>query len=167
MKKRAEKYGFKTVTEFIISSAEDFFVIYLDLSHFREVAKEINYIGQDINNIIHHIFAIGVYSDHDLKELQRLLNEVYKKIDKEYDYLLTASRKYRESNVSLKNNERLIKELKKKGIEVPKKLVRDEIYEQIRNDISYICNLIDDSPEQEDMISEYVYAYFLTLMKKL
>ena len=108
-----------------------------------------------------------MYSDHDLKELQRLLNEVYKKIDKEYDYLLTASRKYRESNVSLKNNERLIKELKKKGIEVPKKLVRDEIYEQIRNDISYICNLIDDSPEQEDMISEYVYAYFLTLMKKL
>jgi|SRR5690625_386453 len=63
IQERTEKFGFKSMTAFLISSAEDFFVIDLDLSFYRDVAKEINYIGNNINNLVHHIFAIGAYSD--------------------------------------------------------------------------------------------------------
>ena len=41
----------------------------------------------------------------------------------------------------------------------PKQLILEEVYEQIRNNILYICQMIDDSPEQEEGISDYVYEY--------
>src|SRR5699024_3601059 len=157
---KANKYGYKYITPFILNSVENHFVIDLDLSHFRDVAKEINYIGNNINNLVHHIFATNYYTDYDLKEIQRLQEETNKKIDKEYDYLLKLEKKYQESNMKLKDKERLIKELNNKKIKVPKELLHDEIYEQIRSNILYITNLIESSPEQEEGISDYVYEYF-------
>lgn len=61
--------------------------------------------------------------------------------------------------MSLKDKERLIKELNKHEIEISKELVLEEVYEKIRNNILYICQMIDDSPEQEEGISDYAYEY--------
>lgn len=157
--KKADDLGFKSVASFIASSTKDFFVVEIDLSFFDNVAKEINYIGKNINNLVHHIFTIGTYSDYDLKEIQRLQKETFERVNKEYDYLLSLRKKFRESNMSLKDKERLIEELNKHEVEIPKELVLDEIYEQIRNNVLYICQMIDDSPEQEEGISDYVYEY--------
>lgn len=157
--KKSNDLGFKSVASFIVNSTKDFFVVELDLSHFDNVAKEINYIGKNINNLIHHIFTVGVYSEYDLKEIQRLQKETYNRINKEYDYLLMLRKKYRESNMSIKDKKRLIKELDKHEIPIPKDLILEEIYEKIRNNILYICQVIDDSPEQEEGISDYVYEY--------
>lgn len=159
IQEKASNLGYKSVTAFLKSSAEDFFVIELDLSHFQEVTKEINYIGKNINNLVHHIFKIGIYSDYDLKEIQRLQKEVISKVNKEYDYLLKLRKKYSESNMTIKDKKKLIAELNKHEIEVPKEVLLEEIYEQIRNNIIYICKLIDDSPEQEEGISDYLYEY--------
>lgn len=156
---KAEELGYKFISPFILNCVEEHFVIELDLSFFREVTKELNYIGNNINNLVHHIFTIGVYSDYDLKEIQRLQKEITRIIDKEYDYLLKLRKKYRESNMSLKDKKRLIDELNKKEIEVPKELLYEEIYEKIRNNVLYICKIIEDSPEQEDGIDDYVYEY--------
>src|SRR5699024_11549216 len=128
---------------------------YLDLYHFREVAKEINYIGQNINNLVHHIFATNYYTDYDLKEIQHLQEEIYKRIDKEYDYLLKLEKKYQERNMNLKDKERLIKELNNKKIKVPKEILLNEVYEQIQNNILYISTLIENSPEQEERSEEH------------
>ena len=156
---KAESYGYNNVSAFILNCIKNHFVVELDLSHFDKVAKEINYIGKNINNLIHHIFAVGVYSDYDIKEIQRLQKETFDRLNKEYDYLLKLRRKYRESNMSIKDKKRLINELKKHDIEVPKQIVLEEIYEQIRSNVLYICQMIDDSPEQEEGISDYVYEY--------
>lgn len=156
---KAESYGYKNVSAFILNCIENHFVLELDLSHFDNVAKEINYIGNNINNLIHHIFTVGVYSEYDLKEIQRLQKEAYSRINKEYDYLLMLRKKYKESNMSIKDKKRLIKELDKHEIPIPKELILEEIYEKIRNNILYICQVIDDSPEQEEGISDYVYEY--------
>jgi len=156
---KSEGLGYKYISPFLINSAYDHFAIELDLSHFREVSKEINYIGKNINNLVHHIFTVGTYSDYDLKEIQRLQKETFEKLNKEYDYLLKLRRKYRESNMSLKDKKRLIEELNKHEIEVPKEILLEEIYERIRNNVLYICKMIEDSPEQEEGISDYVYEY--------
>jgi len=42
---------------------------------------------------------------------------------REYDYLFKLRHKYKESNMTLNDKERLINELKKKDIEVPKQLL--------------------------------------------
>src|SRR5690625_2806983 len=159
IKKKAEQYGYNYVSSFLKASAENHFIIKLDLSYFDEVAKEINYIGKNINNLVHHIFSTGSYSDYDLKEIQRLQKETFEKLNKEYDYLLKLRRKYRESNMSLKDKRRLIEELNKHEIEISKEVLLEEIYEQIRNNVLYICQMIEDSPEQEEGISDYVYEY--------
>ena len=41
IQEKADKLGYGSMTAFLKSSAEDFFVIEIDLSHYREVAKEI------------------------------------------------------------------------------------------------------------------------------
>src|SRR5699024_777574 len=156
---KADDLGYKYIASFIMNSVYDHFMIDLDISHFDEVAKELNYIGNNINNLVHHIFTVGVYSDYDLKEIQRLQKKIFNIMKREYDYLLKLRRKYKESNMSLKDKERLIKELNKKEIEVPKEVLLDEIYEQIRNNVLYICKIIEDSPEQEEGIADYVYEY--------
>src|SRR5690625_7040772 len=126
------------MTDFIKIISKDFFIIELDLSHFDNVAKEINYIGKNINNLVHHIFTVGTYSDYDLKEIQRLQKETFEKLNKEYDYLLKLRRKYRESNMSLKDKRRLIEELNKHEIEISKEVLLEEIYKQIMKNILYI-----------------------------
>lgn len=156
---KSNKLGFKSMTAFLTSSAEDFFIIEMDLSHFRELSKEINYIGKNINNLVHHIFTIGTYSNYDLKEIQRLQKELIKKVNIEYDYLLNLRKKYTGSNMSVKDKKKLIEGLKKHDIEVPKELYLKEIYENIRENILYICTTIESSPNQEDGLSEYVYEY--------
>lgn len=159
IQQQTEKYGYKSVTAFLTSSAKNHFILQLDLSHFDKVAKEINYIGNNINNLVHHIFTVGVYSDYDLQEIQRLQKELFKRINKEYDYLLKLREKYSESNMSKGDKKRLIESLQKNKMEIPKEFLLEEIYERIRNNIIYICKLIEDSPEQEEGITEYVYEY--------
>src|SRR5690625_7982323 len=61
--------------------------------------------------------------------------------------------------MSLKDKRRLIEELNKHEIEISKEVLLEEIYEQIRNNVLYICQMIEDSPEQEEGISDYVYEY--------
>src|SRR5699024_2728736 len=92
-------------------------------------------------------------------EIQRLQKEIFKRLNKEYDYLLKLRKKYRESNMNVKDKKRLINELNKKEIHVPKELLLKEIHEQIRNNILYVTKVIEDSPEQEEGISDFVYEY--------
>ncbi|WP_168380752.1 MULTISPECIES: hypothetical protein [Bacillaceae] len=56
----------------------------------------------------------------------------------------------------LKDKKKLINELTKNEIEIPKKFILEELYERIREDIIYICDAIENSPEQEEGISNYV-----------
>lgn len=156
---KAEEYGYNTVSAFLIDSAENHFKLELDLSHYRELAKEINYIGKNINNLVRHIFTVGVYSANDLDNIKRNQEIIIEKLNKKYDHLLSLRKKYSSSNMTLKDKEKLIIELSKHEIEIPKKLVLEEIYERIREDIIYICESIENSPEQEEGISDYVYEY--------
>src|SRR5699024_4105216 len=91
--------------------------------------------------------------------IQDYQREIKNKLNKEYDHLLRLRRKYTSTNLSLKDKEKLIKELTKENIKVPKELLLKEVYEMIRNNILYICNAIESSPEQEDGLSDYVYEY--------
>lgn len=156
---KSKELGYKNVSAFLIDSAKNHFKVELDLSVYRELAKEINYIGKNINNLIRHIFTVGVYTKSDLDEIKRNQEIIIEKLNKEYDHLLRLRKKYTSSNMTLKDKKKLIKELTKHEIETPKKLVLEELYERIREDIIYICDSIENSPEQEEGIADYVYEY--------
>lgn len=159
IRKKAKDLGYNSMSAFLIDSAKDFFKIDLDLSYFRELSKEINYIGKNINNLVHYIFTHKVYTDYDIEKILDYQREIKNKLNKKYDHLLRLRRKYTSSNLSLKDKERLIKELTKENIKIPKELLLKEVYEMIRNNILYICDAIDKSPEQEEGLSDYIYEY--------
>lgn len=159
IRQKSQELGYNSMSAFLIDSAKDFFKVDLDLTYFRELSKEINYIGKNINNLVHYIFTHKIYTDYDLEQIQNYQREIKNKLNKEYDHLLKLRRKYTSSNLSLKDKEKLIKELTKKDIKIPKELLLKEVYEMIRNNILYICNTIESSPDQEEGLSDYVYEY--------
>ena len=61
--------------------------------------------------------------------------------------------------MSLKDKKYLIEQLNIQKITVPKEYLLQEIFESIKNIVLYICKMIEDSPEQEDGIADYVYEY--------
>ena len=156
---KASEYGYKTVSAFLIDSAENHFKVELDLSLYRELAKEINYIGKNINNLIRHIFTVGVYSESDLDNIKQNQEKIIKKLNKDYENLLSFRKKYSSSNLTLKDKKKLINELSKNEVEIPKKLVLEEVFEKVKEDMIYISEAIDNSPEQEEGISDYVWEY--------
>lgn len=159
LESKSEELGFNSVTAFLLSSARDRFTIDLDISPYREVAKEINYIGKNINNLIRHIFTTGIYSNYDIDYIKRKQQEAIDKLNQDYSDFRKLRKKYRSSNMTLKDTKKLVEELSKNEMEIPKKYILEEIYEGIRKDIVFIAEAINDSPEQGEEIADYVFEY--------
>ena len=53
-------------------------VVNVDLSHYRELAKEVNYIGTNINQIVTFAHARGKIFDAQIAGLQRWLDEIWR-----------------------------------------------------------------------------------------
>lgn len=159
IKKKAKDLGYNSASAFLIDSAKNHFKVEVDLSHYRELAKEVNYIGKNINSLVRHIFSVGVYSGNDLDTIKRNQEKIIEKLNEEYDHLLKIRKKYSSENMSLKDKKKLIEELTKKEIEIPRKLVLEEVYERVKEDIIYICEAIENSPDQEEGIDDYVWEY--------
>ena len=55
IKNKSEKMGFGSVTAFLIESAKNHFRLNIDMSIYRKLTSEINYIGKNINSLIRKI----------------------------------------------------------------------------------------------------------------
>ena len=132
-----------------MQSAENHFLLNIDMSIYRKLASEINYIGKNINSLIRKVNTLGAYSDNDIDFLKTNQQIIIDLVNKEYDRLLNLKMNIKSDSLSLKEKENLIKALAANQIEVPKKVVLGEIYEQIKGDFIYIGQAIEDSPEQD------------------
>ncbi|WP_260288972.1 hypothetical protein [Peribacillus aracenensis] len=159
IKKKSDVLGFKTVSAFLIESAKSHFRLNLDMSVYRNLAREINYIGKNINSLIRRINTDGIYSDSDIDFLKTNQKIIIDLLNKEYDRLLNLKKNFNSENLSLNDKENLIKALQQNQLEVPKKVVLEEVYEQIKDDIIYIVSEIEKSPKQDKDIEDYVWEY--------
>lgn len=159
IKNKAEQMGFSSVTAFLVKSAENHFRLNIDMSAYSEIAKEINYIGKNINSLIRKVHTLGAYSDHDIDFLKTNQQTIIDLMNKEYDRLLNLKMNVTSETLNLKEKENLIKALEKNQMDVPKKVVLEEIYEQIKDDFIYIGQAIENSPEQDQDIADYVWQY--------
>lgn len=159
IKSKAEELGYNSVTAFLIASAKNHFKINLDMSVYRELAKEINYIGKNINSLVRRINTDGFYSDNDLEIIESNQQKIINKMNKEYNRLLNLKKKSTSDNMSLQEKKNLIESLTKFDIDIPKKIVLEEVYERIREDLLYVCELIAKSPSKHEGLDEYVFDY--------
>ncbi|MFJ7954176.1 hypothetical protein ACIQZG_21990 [Lysinibacillus sp. NPDC096418] len=156
---KAEELGFKTVAAFVIDSSKSHFRLEVDMSVYRKLTREINYIGKNLNSLIRRINTDGFYSDNDIDFLRINQKKIIDLMNKEYDRLLNLKKKYTSDSLNIKEKENLIKALQQNEIEVPKKVVLEEVFEQIKDDCIYIGEAIENSPVQENEIANYVWEY--------
>ncbi|HAC2571718.1 TPA_asm: hypothetical protein GZI09_15890, partial [Listeria monocytogenes] len=159
IKNKSEELGYKTVSAFVIDSAKNHFKIDMDMSIYRELTKEINYIGKNINSLVRRINSDGFYSDNDIEIIESNQRKIINKMNKEYDRLLNLKKKTTSDNLSLKDKKNLIESLTKLDIEIPKKVVLEELYEKIKDDVIYICEIISKSPAKGEGLDEYILEY--------
>lgn len=51
IKNKAKELGYKNVSAFLIDSAKPHFKLEVDMKAYRDLTKEINYIGKNINSL--------------------------------------------------------------------------------------------------------------------
>ena len=156
---KSEELGYKNVSAFLLESAKNHFRIEVDMSIYRKLTREMNYIGKNINSIIRRINTDGFYSDNDIDFLRTNQKMIFDLMNKEYDRLLNLNQKYTSDKLSLKEKENLIKALQQNEMIIPKKAVMEELFEQIKDDFIYIGGAIENSPGQEKEVSNYVWEY--------
>ena len=126
---------------------------------YRDLTKEINYIGKNINNLIRHIYTQGIYADSDIDFLKANQEKIWDLINKQYDKLLGLGKDFTSEKISLESLEGIAATLEKEKLEIPKRFVLEEIYEGIKNDFLYLIEVIKKSPEQEEDVVEYLFEY--------
>ncbi|QSX24495.1 hypothetical protein J0P05_32965 (plasmid) [Priestia megaterium] len=159
IKNKAQDLGYKTTSAFLIDSAKSHFKLEVDMKVYRELTREINYIGKNINSLIRRINTDGIYTDSDINFLRINQNKIIKLINAEYDRLIDLKTKFSSDNLSIKEKEKLIRSLTENQIKIPKKLVLEEVYEKIKEDFLYIIECVENSPEQDTEVEEYVWQY--------
>ncbi|PEI94090.1 hypothetical protein CN679_06250 [Bacillus pseudomycoides] len=159
IKNKAVELGYKSTSAFVIDSAKSHFKLEVDMKAYRDLTKEINYIGKNINSLIRRINTDGIYTDNDIDFLRINQKKIIKLINTEYDRLLDLKTKFNSDSLSKKQKEKLIKSLSENQIKIPKKLVLEEVYEKIKEDFIYIIECIENSPEQDMEVTEYVWQY--------
>ncbi|MDA2637768.1 hypothetical protein PDQ79_25065 [Bacillus cereus] len=159
IKNKSEELGYKNVSAFLIDSAKTHFKLEVDMKIYRDLTKEINYIGKNINSLIRRINTDGIYTDHDIDFLKVNQKKIIKIIHKEYDQLLDLKTKFNSDSLTKKQKKKLIESLSENQIQIPKKLVLEEVYEKIKEDFLYIIESIENSPEQAKEVTEYVWQY--------
>ncbi|WP_430794468.1 hypothetical protein, partial [Bacillus cereus] len=157
IKNKAEEFGYKTVSAFIVASAKSFFKLEVDMKAYRDLTKEINYIGKNINSLIRRINTDGIYTDNDIDFLRVNQKKIINIMNTEYDRLLDLKTKFNSDSLSKKQKEKLIKSLTENQMEIPKKLILEEVYEKIKEDFVYIIECIENSPQQDKEDTEYVW----------
>ncbi|AUB67075.1 hypothetical protein CSW12_29860 (plasmid) [Bacillus cereus] len=159
IKNKAEELGYKTVSAFLVDGAKTHFKLEVDMKIYRDLTKEINYIGKNINSLIRRINTDGIYTDHDIDFLKVNQKKIIKIIHKEYDRLLDLKTKFNSDSLTKKQKQKLIESLSENQMQIPKKLVLEEVYEKIKEDFIYIIESIENSPEQAKEVTEYVWQY--------
>ncbi|MFE6139917.1 plasmid mobilization protein [Bacillus sp. NPDC057893] len=159
IKNKSEELGYKNVSAFLIDSAKAHFTLEVDMKAYRDLTKEINYIGKNINSLIRRINTDGIYTDNDIDFLRVNQKKIIKIMNTEYDRLLDLKTKFNSDSLSKKQKEKLIQSLTENQIQIPKKLVLEEVYEKIKEDFVYIIECIENSPEQDKEVTEYVWQY--------
>jgi hypothetical protein len=159
VKNKANKLGYHSMTAFLMHAAETQIQLTVDMKVYRDLTKEINYIGKNINNLIRHIYTQGIYADSDIDLLKANQEKIWDLINKQYDKLLSLGKDFTSEKISLESLEGIAATLEKEKLEIPKRFVLEEIYEGIKNDFLYLIEVIKKSPEQEEDVVEYLFEY--------
>lgn len=159
IKKKASDLGFSGASAFLLDASKTYFRLDVDMNVYRQLTREINYIGKNINSLVRRINTDGFYTDMEIDFFKTKLNQIYNLMNSEYRKLTDLKFNFSSDNLDIKKTETLIQAMKEQKMNIPKELLYEEIFERIREDFVFLIKCIEDSPEQETEVSEFVWDY--------
>lgn len=142
-KNKAEKNGM-SITALVINSLENNITINLDTSNYRDLVIQFRRIGNNINNIIKHIHFNQFFTDTDILDIKKKLNELKIILNKEKTKISETKKEF--ENLTPK---KLKNYLEKKEMEIPIYLIYDEIVDHINLKLRSFIDLINNEKWEE------------------
>lgn len=159
LKETAKQFGYANVSAFVMESVRNYFRIELDMKPYRDLAMEIGYVGKNINSLVRRINTDGFYGDTDLERIELNQQKIIKMMNKEYSKLLSWKKNLVSSKMSLEDKRAVIESYKENQLPIPKKILLEDLFEKIKEDLLYVCELIAKSPSKHEGLDEYVFDY--------
>lgn len=159
MKKKAKELGFGSVSAFLLDASETYFRLNVDMSVYRKLTREINYIGKNINALVRRINTDQLFTDLDIYTLEKKLEEIKELMMKEYMHLSDLQFKFTSDKLTEDDTIRMIEAFQKNNLDVPKQVLLEEVYENIHGSFALIIDMIRTSKYQDELIEEYVWDF--------
>ncbi|MDT2820070.1 hypothetical protein P7H42_10030 [Vagococcus lutrae] len=159
MKKKAKELGFGSVSAFLLDASETYFRLNVDMSVYRKLMKEINYIGKNINALVRSINTDRLITDLDIYTLEKKLEEIKELMMKEYMHLSDLQFNFTSDKLTENDTIKMIEAFQKNNLDVPKKVLLEEVYENIHGSFALIIDMIRTSKYQDELIEEYVWDF--------
>ena len=159
IKKKAIDLGYATASSFLLDSSRSFFRLKVDMSVYRDLIREINYIGKNINSIVRRINSEKFFSDLDIEHLERLLEQIYNLMDSEYKRLGKLAFNFTSDDLDTDETVKIIEAYKKNNLPIPKHELLKETYEHIYDSLVFITELVRESKYQDETIEDYIWQF--------
>ena len=159
IQQKTKKLGYATMSAFLIDSSKSFFILNVDMSVYRNLTKEINYISKNINSIVRRINSEKFYSDLEVEHLERRIDEIYELIKKEYKRLGELAFNFTSNDLTDDEVVKIIKAYEENHMPVPKFVLLQDVYQNIHDSLVFITEMIQESKYQDEEIEEYLWIY--------
>lgn len=159
IKEKSKALGYSSVSSFLLDSSKSFFRLKVDMSVYRDLIREINYIGKNINSIVRRINSEKFFSDLDIEHLERLLEQIYNLMDSEYRRLGKLAFNFTSDDLDKDETLKIIEAYKKNNLPVPKRELLKETYEHIYDSLVFITELVRESKYQDETIEDYIWQF--------
>lgn len=159
IKSKANDLGFNSVSAFLLDASETYFRLNVDMSTYRKLMKEINYIGKNINALVRRIYTDQLITDLDVYTIEKKLEEIKGLMMKEYLHLSDLQFKFTSDKLTENDTIKIIEAFQKNNLKVPKRVLLEEEFQNIHDSFSLIIDMIRNSKYQDELIEEYVWDF--------
>lgn len=153
--KKSSENGFNSISAFIMDCINNKISFEVDMKVYKQIAKEINYIGRNINQIIRSINAKKYYTENELKDINMYLEKIYELESKEFNRLSKLKFNVNNSPSINRTLKKIIKDYEQANLPIPKTKLLKELYKELREDFIFIIELIKNSKEIDDDLATY------------
>ena len=159
IKEKTKSFGYATISAFLIDSTKSCIMLNVDMSVYRKLYREVNYIEKNINSIDRRINSEKFFSDLEVEHLERRMDEIYGLMEKEYDRLEKVAFHFTSNDLTGDEVVKIIKAYEENHLPIPKFVLLQDVYQNIHDSLVFITEMIQESKYQDEEIEEYLWRY--------
>lgn len=156
IQEKSKKLGFATVSAFLVDASKTYFRVNVDMTYFRNLTREINYIGKNINGIVRRIYTDKFFTDSDIKSLEFNQKKIIELLQKKQQELIELERTFTSESLKNVDLESIKKAYVQNDLQIPKKVLLQNTIDQMKDDVYYLFEIIQSSSQENELADFFV-----------